>query len=217
MVEINLLPRELKRRTGPDYFRLAYTVLPALALTVMAVLQVGANAENARLQAEKEDLQLEVELLRPYVRDQAILNGQRAQLTKIAAVDTALRGGNKAWSGDISRFTSLLQASGARVALVGLQASPFNQPAEGAKENPYPARYVTRELLLTGQAAAVSDIVRFVRTFEARTDYGIQLGSFQLTATEPRVYTFNARVGIVGEPPPPKTEEKGKSGSDDAK
>jgi type IV pilus assembly protein PilN len=203
LVEINLLPRSLRRRAETNWWRVAAVGVPVTVLGAIAILQYGAITENNRLTAERDQLKLEVDTLRPYVRDQRTLIAQRAELEKISSVDKAIRSDARPWSTDIAGFVETLTASGARVSLTQLQATHVAGAAPGSAPTPdngYDGKNVTSELSVTGDAASVADVIRLVRAFETSPNYGIQLGGFQARTNADetdRTYTFNARVGIV--------------------
>lgn len=223
LIRINLLPKTLRKRVEPGWWRLIAVAFPVITLAVVAVLQYGIASTNTQLSDQRDQLQLEVQTLQRYVRDQRALESQRQELTKIATIDESLRGNTIAWSNALAGFVGTLQASRAKVALTQLGLARLVSVGGGSTANPqaaalaaaYAGKNVTTEFTVSGEAPSVADVVRFVRAFEDNPSYGIQFNGAQakIDATKAKVasYTFTARVGVVGPalPPAPITPAKG--------
>ena len=215
MIRINLLPKTLRKRVEPGWWRLIAIIVPIAVVTVITGLQLSANATRDQLLTERDQLQQEVTQLERYVQAQTQLNQQQKELETTTAIKAQLERERVRWSQEIRTFLSKIprrndNSGGAIVSVRSLalkridDATATSQAANGV----YDGKLVNTEFTLQGEAASAGDIVTFVRAFEADKQFGIQFQNYSRSGDvlNPR-YSFSAIVGIVNPnqptPPPP--------------
>ena len=219
MIRINLLPKTLRKRVEPGWWRLIAIVVPIAVIAVITGLQLSANATKDQLLTERDQLQVEVTALERFVQAQTQLNQQQKELETTTAIKAQLERERVRWSQEIRTFLSKIprrndNSGGAIVSIKSLalkridDATAASQAANGV----YDGKIVNTEFTLQGEVNSASDIPIFVRAFESDKQFGIQFQNLSRSgdALNPR-YSFSAIVGIVNPnqpapPPPPPAE-----------
>ena len=208
MVNLNLLPKRLRRRAGPDWWRTAAIVVPLVILGVAGYVTIQTQSTlNARLN-ERDQLRAEVQILRPYVNEYRKLERKRKELEEIAGIAREVRATFKPWSEYLANFLRRLPKRGGRlsVSLASINARPID-PDRAQQTYGVPAQV---EFTLRGEAASDRALIDFVHTFETDPGFGI---NFQNASYDKKtgIYSFSAAVGMVVKPPEASGEEKHES------
>ena len=215
MIRINLLPKTLRKRVEPGWWRLIAIVVPIAVVAVIAGLQLSANATRDQLLVERDQLQVEVTALERFVQAQTQLNQQQKELETTTGIKAQLERERVRWSQEIRTFLSKIprrndNSGGAIVSVKSLSLKRIDDAtaASQAASGVYDSKLVNTEFTLQGEAASAGDIEVFVRAFEADKQFGIQFQNYSRSGDvlNPR-YSFSAIVGIVNPnqpaPPPP--------------
>ena len=209
LIRINLLPKTLRKRVEPGWWRLIAIAVPLVALAVMIGMQLAANAERDQLAQTRDDRSTELALLQKYITAQNELTAQQRELEATTTIKAQLERERVAWSREIRTFTSQiprstdnpnrLAASLQNMTLRRIDAAAVaNQSASGA----YDGKPISTEVTFNAQATSLNDVETFQRAFENNDRFGINLGSVSRgqssnTNTSSLTYTFNATVGLV--------------------
>ncbi|MER3481502.1 MAG: flagellar protein FliT [Meiothermus sp.] len=200
MIRLNLLPKNLRRRVEPGWWRLAAILFVVAVLGIVGYLHYSAWSQLQALQDERDQLRLEVDVLRPAIREQQDLLRRQKELQPLEQVRQQLENRRVRWSENIAAFVNQIPRENGRfgVALRSIGASLRNQPA-APSENLYDGKPVKVEFNLQGEALGQAQLVRFVEAFESSPRFGINFQ--QATLDQNRgLYTFSATVGMVEEP-----------------
>ena len=207
LIRINLLPKTLRKRVEPGWWRLIAIAVPLVALAVMLGMQLAANSERDQLVQTRDDRNTELALLQKYITAQNELTAQQRELEATTSIKAQLERERVAWSKEIRNFTSQIPRSledprrlSAALQNMGLRridpATATNLAAGGA----YDGKPVTTEVTFNAQATSLNDVETFQRAFENSDRFGINLGTVSRgqdnNSTTSR-YTFNAIVGLV--------------------
>jgi type IV pilus assembly protein PilN len=216
LIRINLLPKTLRKRVEPGWWRLIAITVPVAVLAVIAGLQLSANATRDQLITERDQLQVEVTALDRYVQAQTQLNQQQKELETTTAIKAQLERERVRWSQEIRTFLSKIprsnvnpNAAAVSVKSLGLRRVDTAQATTQAQSGIYDGKIIGTEFTLQGEALSTGDIVTFVRAFETDPNFGIQFQNASASGSgtgSERRYSFSAIVGIVnpnGAPPPP--------------
>jgi type IV pilus assembly protein PilN len=207
LIRINLLPKTLRKRVEPGWWRLIAIAVPLVALAVMVGMQLAANSERDQLVQTRDDRNTELALLQKYITAQNELTAQQRELEATTSIKAQLERERVAWSKEIRTFTSQIPRSledprrlSAALQNMGLRrvdpVAATNLAAGGA----YDGKAVTTEVTFNAQATSLNDVETFQRAFENSDRFGINLGSVtrgQANDTSNLRYTFNATVGLV--------------------
>ncbi len=201
MISLNLLPKNLRRRVEPGWWRLAAVVFVLATLTTVGILHYNALTQVQALENERDQLQLEVNALRPFIAEQNTLNSQQQDLEKLLAVRNALRTKFVPWSDNLAQVINQIprEGRGFGVALksIGTKALTPQEASTNAQNGAYDGKPVSVEFNLQGQAMGQNALIRFVQAFESSDRFGINFQQASLDQTS-GLYNFGATVGLVG-------------------
>jgi type IV pilus assembly protein PilN len=207
LIRINLLPKTLRKRVEPGWWRLIAIAVPLVALAVMIGMQLAANSERDQLVQTRDDRTTELALLQKYITAQRELTAQQRELEATTSIKAQLERERVAWSKEIRTFTSQIPRSledprrlSASLQTMGLRridpTVATNQAATGA----YDGKPVTTEVTFNAQSTSLNDVETFQRAFENSDRFGINLGNVtrgEDNNSQSIRYTFTAIVGLV--------------------
>ncbi|WP_022797412.1 hypothetical protein [Thermus islandicus] len=201
MIRLNLLPKTLRRRVEPGWWRLVASLLALVVFLTLGFLHYTAYTELSLAKEERDALRAEVEALKPFIAEQNRLVRERKALEALLAIREGLRKGFVPWSDYLAAFIGQIPREGGRfpVALrsVGTRALSEEEAARQAESGAFDGKRVRVEFSIQGEALNQAALVRFVQAFEASPRFGIE---FQGASLDPNrgTYTFSARVGALG-------------------
>ena len=199
MIKINLLPKTLRKRVEPGWWRIIAVAFPVVTLGIVGITQWGLSNTITQLGNQRDQLTLEVNALDRYVKGQQQLNVQQRELESIVSIKTALEHDAVKWSSQLSAFVERMpRSNGARtaVALRSLSLRRVTAAAAGAPVVNYDGKNVTSEFSIQADAPQMGDIIRFVNAFESDPKFGIQFNQASYTKESNR-YQFTATIGLV--------------------
>jgi type IV pilus assembly protein PilN len=217
LISINLLPKTLRKRVEPGWWRLIAIAIPLVVLGVILGLQLGLNNQVAALTAQRDQLDTEVKALQRYVDGNTALIAQQKELEVTTAIKAQLEQARVKWSKQLDVFVRKIPASSTRanVPAVSLKSlsvkhlSPTesqNKAATGA----YDKKLISTEFSLTGEAESYADVTKYIKAFEEDPRFGIEFGGSNRSVTgggnqpgavETSRYSFSATVGVVSDTP----------------
>jgi len=204
LVELNLLPKHLRKRLGPDLWKTATILVPLLLLGIIAYLHIATSVQIATLTSQRDTLQAEVNILKPYIAERNQLVQKKRQLEAIASVAREVRATYKPWSDYLAAFlTKLPKRSGRRllVRLLSINTRSIEpDQAQGIYGKP-----VNVEFALRGEADGKQALIRFVRSFETDPKFAINFQNASYNK-ESGLFNFSANVGMIA--PEPKEAQR---------
>lgn len=200
MIKLNLLPKNLRRRVEPGWWRLAAAAVVLSVLGTVAFLHLSTLTQVQALENQRGQLQLEVDVLRPFIAEQNRLNQQQRELEQLLAVRNQLRERFVPWSDNLALFINQIPREGRRfgVALrsIGTRALTPQETQNNVQNGVYDGRPVNVEFALQGEAIGQSALIRFVEAFENSPRFGINFQNANLDQQR-QLYTFGATVGLI--------------------
>ncbi len=198
MININLLPKNLRRVREPGYWRLLAIVFPLLVLGLAVVLQMFAYQSAQNLQAEKQQRQDELALLQPYLKEQQALLQRQRDLNQLIAVEHAVHQNRILWTGEISGLLETLPPRGTAVQpsvdFKTLTMSAVNPPR--TNPNKYEGKSVIAEMNVSGEVASPQVLAQFIRALENSSSYGVSFQSASRQANND-LYSYSLTVGAL--------------------
>lgn len=202
MININLLPKELKRRRRASPHKLAATALPLLVLLGAGWMQVGASQERARLETLERDLRTEQDVLQPFIAEQTELQSRRAGLAELQSVAQGVRQGQVIWSEQLFAMLETRPPAGdtpaSRISFQNLEMRALDAAtsAQLLSDNTYEGLSPVAEMDVSGLAGSAEVVADYVRELQRAPNFGVVLrdlareegGSF---------YTFSMTVGAA--------------------
>ncbi len=194
MVNINLLPKRLRRRLGPDWWRTAAIVVPLILLGIVAYMTIQVQSTLIAKTHQRDQLRAEVQILRPYVAEYRKLERRKKELEQIAGVAQEVRATFKPWAEYLAEFFNKLPQEKGRLAVSLSSITARSVDPERSREVygiPADIEFATR-----GEAASERALVNFVKAFETDPNFGI---NFQSSSYDKRtgIYAFNASIGML--------------------
>lgn len=209
MIKLNLLPKTLRRRVEPGWWRLAAVGFAGLALGITAYLYFSTLSERNALQREQEQLQIEVNSLQRFIAEQRRLEQQRTELQQVIAIRSQLEQSKVNWSdylaaviNQIPRSSSAPSGSafGVNLKSIGTKLLTPAESQTAAQSGAYDGKSARVEFDLRGEALNERELIRFVDAFESSPRFGINFRDSSLDLQR-GVYTFSATVGLVDSVP----------------
>lgn len=201
MIRLNLLPKNLRRRIEPGWWRLAAGAFALLTLSLLGFLHYTAYTELTLAKQERDALKAEVEALKPFIAEQNRLQQERKALEALLAIREGLKKNFVPWSEYLAAFIRQIPQQGGRfpVALrsVGTRAIPEDEANQMAQAGTYDGKKVRVEFTVQGEALSQNALVSFVQAFETSPRFGIEFQGASLDQNR-GLYTFSARIGVVG-------------------
>lgn len=203
MININLLPKNLRRVREPGYWRLLIVVFPVLVLGVAALFQYFASTTETNLQREKLAREDQLALLQPFLREQRDLLSRQQQLNQLIAVARAVRENRIVWSAEIAGLLETLPAQGAsgRPNIDFRTLSMVSVVPARSDPQRYEGRPVVAEMNVGGTVVNTDVLADFIRALESSTDYGVVFQNAQ-RQSESDLYEYSLTVGAVAEAQP---------------
>lgn len=200
MIRLNLLPKTLRRRVEPGWWRLVAILFALAVFGALGLLHYSAQSQLAALRLERDTLKAEVEALAPFIAEQNRLNQERKTLESLLAIRERLRKDFAPWSDYLAQFIRQIPREGGQLTIalksVGTKLLSEEEAKRQAEAGAYDGKPVRVEFSLQGEAMSQAALIRFLQAFETSPRFGV---SFQGASLDPArgVYTFSATVGLL--------------------
>ena len=198
MINVNLLPKNLRRIREPGYWRLLIVVFPILVVGVAALFQYFAATTEANLQREKLAREDQLALLQPFLREQRDLLSRQQQLNQLIAVARAVRENRIVWTAEITGLIETLpgQSAGGRptIDFESLAMSAV-VPARSDPQR-YEGRPVVAEMNVSGTVINPDVLADFIRALEGSRDYGVLFQNAS-RETDTELFEYSLTVGAI--------------------
>lgn len=112
MINVNLLPKNLRRKRESGIWKLLYVAIPLITLVVIAAIQIAANNRERSLISTRDGLELDLVRLQPFVDEQQALQARQQSLNELIAVDQSVREGQVVWSSELFSLLETLPPQG---------------------------------------------------------------------------------------------------------
>lgn len=203
MIRLNLLPKNLRRRVEPGWWRLAAGLFVVATLSVVGYLYFSTVSQIRALENQRDELRLEVESLKPFVAEQNTLERKRTELEKLLSIKKQLAERFVAWSDNLAAVINQIPREGGRFGIalkkIGTRLLTSEESQKLAQSNVYDGKQVKLEFDLDGEAQGQASLVRFIKAFEESPSFGINFNQASLN-NQNGLYSFSTTVGLVGEP-----------------
>ena len=196
MINVNLLPKNLRRRSEPGYWRLIAVFFPLLVLGVAGFMQVAING-TARSLAEERDLrELKLSTLQPAIQEQELLQARQRSLSELIAVRNAVQEGRIDWTDELASMLETLpprtETGQPRVEFSALDMRALSNEPNDA----YDGASTVAEMTVSGTAVSSEVLATYVRSLERSPLFAV---AFQNATRdeESGFYTFSLTIGAL--------------------
>lgn len=175
MINVNLLPKNLRRVREPGYWRLLAVLVPVLVFGVVFVFQYLAWQTTQNLERDVQARQEQLALLQPFLEEQSALQERQRQLNELIAIAEEVRRYRIVWTGEIAGLLETLPARGdgerPTIDFRTLSMRAVVPPQSNAER--YEGASIIAELSIGGTVQNLEVLASFVRNLEDSEEYGV--------------------------------------------
>ncbi|MCA9837958.1 MAG: hypothetical protein KC422_13655 [Trueperaceae bacterium] len=198
MINVNLLPKHLRRVKEPAYWRLIAVLFPLLVFGVIAGLQFSVLQTERSKKNTVEQLQATRDQLQPFVQKQRELQNELQNLQVFEGLSRQIREGQIFWTSQINSLVETLPAQGAeerpRISFDSLSLQAVSPPTSTPER--FDGATIDAEMSLTGKVVSTEVLSDFIETLENSSKFGVD---FQSASREDDsgYYTYNLVIGAI--------------------
>lgn len=196
MININLLPKSLKRVREPGYWRVMAVAFPLLVGGVLFGIQYLTNQTITNLERDVQVREDQLALLQPFLAEQRDLQQRQQALRQLISIAEEVRRGRVVWTAEIAGLLELLPPPlDAETPVIDFRSLNMRSiyPPTSSPERFEGAPIVT-EMSVSGTADSAETLARFVRTLENAQDFGVLFQNASRDGDSER-FTYNLTVG----------------------
>ena len=198
MININLLPKHLRRVREPGYWRVIAVLFPLLVLGTLGALQYTRNQVISNYEDEVIELEARKLELQPFIVEQQDLQTQLARLGELLAIRDQVRQDTIVWTSEIGSMLELLPARGnsvrPRINFNSLTMQAQTPPT--ADENSFEGEPVIAQMNVSGDVVNTEVLAEFISSLETSDNFGV---TFQNASREDDTgfYTYSLNIGAL--------------------
>ena len=197
MININLLPKALKRVREPGYWRVLAVAFPLLVGGVIVGIQVLTNQTITNLERDVQVREDQLALLQPFLAEQRDLQQRQQALRQLISIAEEVRRGRVVWTAEIANLLELLppgiDATTPSIDFRNLNMRAIWPPTSSAER--FEGLSVITEMSISGRVDGPETLARFVRSLENAQDFGVL---FQNATREGDTDRFNYSLTVGG-------------------
>ena len=197
MININLLPKHLKRVREPGYWKLVAVLFPLVVLGTLAFIQVSRNQTIANLNEEVAALQARKDALQPYIERQRQLQAQLEELNALLAIRDQVQANRIFWTAQISSMLETLPSQGAARPRIDMQSLTMQAVTPPQTDpNRFEGRPIIAEMNVSGNVLNTEVLAEFIRALETSNAFGVDFQNAS-RQDDDGIYTYNLTVGAL--------------------
>lgn len=195
MININLLPKNLRRVREPGYWRLLAVAFPLLVLGVIFVLQFLAFQTVQNLERQVVEREAELRVLQPAIDERNSLIARQRQLNQLIAIRNQVRQNRVVWTNEITAMLETLPSGtvDGRPVIDFANLTMRSVVPPRADPNRFEGAEIIAEMTVTGIADGSDVLADFIRALEDSSQYGVL---FQNANRQPEEDFFNYSLTI---------------------
>jgi type IV pilus assembly protein PilN len=198
LINVNLLPKSLKRIQEPGYWRVLAVAFPLIVGGVLFGIQYLTNQTIANLERDVQVRQDQLALLQPFLQEQRELQARQQSLRALIAVAEEVRRGQVVWTSEIAALLeyvpALTDAAGAPVLdFRTLNMRSIYPPVADATR--YEGAAIVSESAISGTVRGAEVLAGFVRNLESAPDFGVLFQNATRDGESDDLFTYNVTVG----------------------
>ncbi len=199
MINVNLMPKTLRRRKTFDPYKAVAIGVPLLALLVCGFMQISLMNHTRGLRAYNRELQNEKAVLQPFIDEQERLRAEQVELQQVKTITDSVRTGRILWSRQLFAMLETRPTPGTQLASrmtftsLEMRALDAATQAQLKTDNTYEGLDVIAEMNVTGLAGSTEVVSDYIRELQDAPNFSVVLSD--LAQTEESLYTFNLTIG----------------------
>jgi len=196
LININLLPKALKRVREPGYWRVLAVAIPLLVAGVIVGIQVLTNQTITNLERDVQIREDQLALLQPFLAEQRDLQQRQQALRQLISIAEEVRRGRVVWTAEIASLLELLpprlDAAMPSIDFRSLNMRSIYPPT--SDPNRFEGASIVTEMSISGTVDGPETLARFVRSLEGAQDFGVLFQNASRDGDTP-MFTYNLTVG----------------------
>jgi len=196
LININLLPKALKRVREPGYWRVLAVAFPLLVAGVIVGIQVLTNQTITNLERDVQIREDQLALLQPFLAEQRDLQQRQQALRQLISIAEEVRRGRVVWTAEIAALLELLpprlDAGTPSIDFRNLNMRSIYPPT--SDPNRFEGSPIVTEMSIAGTVDGPETLARFVRSLEGANDFGVLFQNASRDGDTP-MFTYNLTVG----------------------
>ena len=198
LINVNLLPKHLRRVREPGYWKVIMVAFPAIVLATMFLMETARNQAINQLRDEVTRLEDREQALQPFIARQQELNTQLAQIGELLAVRDEVRANRIVWTSELGSMLETLPAQGnaarPRIDFQSLTMTAVSD--QGFNEERYEGRPIVAEMNVSGNVVSTEVLSEYIRALETSPNFGV---AFQNASRDDDtgLYTYSLDVGAL--------------------
>ena len=203
MINVNLLPKNLRRVREPGYWRVLAVAIPLATLLVVSVFQWLAWQTEENLVREVQAREDQLALLQPFIAEQNDLQARQQQLNELIAVRDDVQRNTIAWTGEITGLLETLPPIGAgpRPSIDFRTLSMRSVVPPASNPDRFEGAEIVAEMSIGGNIENLEVLAAFVRNLEASNAYGVLFQNANRQGGDEEMdplYAYSLTVGALG-------------------
>lgn len=200
MIKLNLLPKNLRKRVEPGWWRLITILVPLATIGILSFYHLSVLSRIHTLENQKTQLEVQVQQLQPFIEEQNQLSRQRDQLQKILTVAKKVHTNFVPWSDYLATFINEIPRReshfGVSLRSINTQVVAPSTAQAFVRQGLYNGKVIRVQLTIQGQARNREALIGFIRTFESAPNLGINFQQASLDQGSGH-YSFSATIGMA--------------------
>ncbi len=196
MININLLPKHLRRVREPAYWRVIALLFPLLVFGVIGALQFSVIQTEKNKKNEVEQLQVRRQELQPFVQKRRELQAELQTLEVFGSLGNQIRQDQILWTEEIAGMLETLPAQGdaprPRLSFNSLSMQAVVPPSSSPER--FDGQTVKAEMTVSGEVINAEVLAEFIRTLEDSSHYDVD---FQSASLQEETGFFNYSLTIA--------------------
>ncbi|MFN2321881.1 MAG: hypothetical protein ABR510_02845 [Trueperaceae bacterium] len=197
MINVNLLPKSLKRVREPGYWRVLAVAVPLVVAGVLFGIQYLTNQTIANLERDVQLREDQIALLQPFLEEQRELQSRQTALRELIAIAEEVRRGQVVWTSEIAALLETLPARGdAAAPAIDFRSMNLRSVYPPSTDpNRYEGASIVSEASISGTVRGPEVLAQFVRNLENAPDFGVLFQNASRQGEDEELFTYNLTVG----------------------
>jgi len=198
LININLLPKHLRRVQEKAYWKLIAILLPITIFGVLAGVQFVVSQSAKSLNNEIVILETKNQELQESIREQRRLQADLQRFRNLLGIRDQVRNNSISWTTQISDLLETLPAQGnAERPIIDFdQLSMLSVDPPRADSDRYEGKVINAEITISGSVIDTQTLANFIESLESSERFGVD---FQSTThnSDSELYSYNLTVGSI--------------------
>jgi len=198
LINVNLMPKHLRRVREPGYWRLIALLFPLLVFGVITALQFSVMQTENNKKNEVEQLQVRRDQLQEFVQKQRDLQAELQTLQVFESLSSQVKQDQILWTNELNGMLETLPARGdavrPRISFDSISMQAVSPPSSSPDR--FDGQTVDAEMNVNGEVISTEVLSEFIRSLETSQQYDVDFQSASLNE-ESGFYTYSMTIASL--------------------